>query len=73
MEINLVIHKNQFWDIGEVFRDGIKIATINKFYEVDKQSIYIYETIGGSGTGYNKGNIKEIIPILGCKFSTEYR
>lgn len=65
-------YKQRFWQVAEVFKNGIKIANINKFYDVTPDWIIIYDTIGGSGTGWNKGDILTKIFIGNAEFSKEY-
>lgn len=65
-------YRNRFWRIAEVFKNGTKIADINKFYDVTLGWIIIYETYGGSGIGFKKGNILEKIYIGDAEFSKEY-
>jgi len=68
--IELILYPNRFWGIAEVFKDGRKIASINKFYDIDKDWIIIYETTGGQGIGYFKGNIITKIFIGDCELKT---
>lgn len=64
--------KNRFWQIAEVYKNGKKIAQVNKFYEVTHDWIVIYDTVGGSGTGFNKGEILNKFFIGDSEFSKEY-
>jgi hypothetical protein len=65
-------YKQRFWNVAEVFKNGNKILVVNKFYEVTTDWIFIYDTIGGSGTGYSKGDIVAKIFIGDSEFSKEY-
>jgi len=65
-------YKQRFWQVAEVFKNGKKIADINKFYDVTKDWIIIYDTVGGSGTGWNKGEILNKIFIGNAEFSKEH-
>lgn len=64
-------YAQRFWMVAEVFKNDIEIATINKFYDVDKDWITIYEVQGGSGIGYEKGAIKQKIFIGNAEFKKE--
>ena len=66
------VYAENVWQVAEVFKNGLKIATINKFYSVTPEWIIIYDTIGGSGTGWRKGDIITKIFIGNAEFSTEY-
>ena len=65
---------NRFWDVAELIHvhDGriIEAININKFYEVDSNWFYIYDTVGGQGTGYKKGELLRKICIAGCEFKS---
>lgn len=50
-------YKRRHFNIAEVFKNGVKVATANMFYSVTQDWIFIYETIGGSGTSYSKGDV----------------
>lgn len=67
-KIILKVFKQRFWEIAEVWKDNKKIANINRFYEINDQWIMIYKTIGGQGTGFNKGNLINKIFIGDCEF-----
>lgn len=54
---------NRCFDVAEIWKNDKKISTVNKFYEVTKDWIIIYETNGGCGYGYQKGNVIEKIYI----------
>lgn len=56
-------YNQRFWQVAEVFKNGIKIADVNKFYDVTSDWIIIYDTVGGIGTGWNKGEILQKIFI----------
>lgn len=62
----------RFWNKAEVFKNGIKIADINKYYDVTADWIIIYDTNGGSGTGFSKGDILLKIFIGNAEFLKEY-
>ena len=62
--ITLVEYKKRFWCIGEVFKNGNKIADINKFYDVTKDWITIYDTAGNDASGFSKGNVINKISYL---------
>ncbi len=65
-------YKQRFWQVAEVFKNGNKIADVNKFYDVTQEWITIYDTIGGSGTGWSKGSVLTKIFIGNAEFSKEY-
>ena len=64
-------YNQRFWQVAEVFKNGKKIADINKFYDVTPKWIIIYDTVGGSGTGWRKGEILNKIFIGDAEFSKE--
>ena len=64
-------YPRRFWQIAEVFKNGFKIADINKFYEVTSEWIFIYSTKGGTGTGWSKGELIRKIFIGESEFSKE--
>ena len=61
-------YKNKFWDIADLFKNDLLIAKINKFYEVTEDWIFIFETEGGSGTGFYKGEVVRKIYIGDSEF-----
>jgi hypothetical protein len=65
-------YKGKFWQVAEVFKNGIKIADVNKFYSVTTDWIIIYDTVGGTGYGYKKGEILAKIYIGNAEYSKEY-
>ena len=65
-------YKQRFWQVAEVFKNGNKITDVNKFYDVTHEWITIYDTAGGSGTGWSKGEILAKIFIGDSEFSKEY-
>ena len=67
--IELVRYKNRFWMVAEVITPKETI-TINKFYKVDDNWIYIYKTIGGSGIGWKAGDLDRKIFIGDSEFIT---
>lgn len=66
-KVVLEINDNVFWNIGKVYKNGKLIANINKFYEVTKDFIYIYDTAGGSDS-IKKGELIRKIYIGDCEF-----
>jgi hypothetical protein len=65
-------YNQRFWNVAEVFKNGSKIADINRFYDVTVDWIIIYNTVGGSGTGWRKGEVLKKIFIGNSEFSREY-
>jgi hypothetical protein len=43
---------------------------VNQFHDVKDDFIFIYETVGGSGTGYNPGPIQHKISLKDFEFET---
>ena len=70
--VTLRVYKNRVWQVAEVYENGVLVDTINLFYKVDDNYIYIYETDGGSGTGYRPGNLLRKISLEGGNFKTEF-
>ena len=72
-KIILETYKNNFWNIGTVkiyYNNNLsKSIKINKFHDVIDDYIIIYETNGGLGTGFRKGDILHKIKI-DCDFET---
>jgi hypothetical protein len=73
-KVVLFLCERCYWCVGIV---GIyvdcKIKSmhkINKFYKVSDDFIYIYHTIGGSGTGWREGDLKEKIKLTDSEFET---
>jgi len=70
----LTIYKGRCWCVAElsIFEEDklTETVSINKFYEVDEGSIRIYDTIGGSGYGYSKGNLLRKVSLSGKDFKT---
>lgn len=68
-------YPNRYWSVAEVFvfEDGttLKAIEVNKFYDVDKDFITIYDTVGGSGTGYMPGKVLHKISIQDCELETQ--
>lgn len=60
-------YKNRFWDVAEIFKNDKKIATVNLFFSVKDDWIFIYNTAGGSGYGYKQGDLIEKIYIGDCE------
>lgn len=65
-------YTHNFWQVAEVFKNGIKIATVNKFYDITPDWITIYDTIGGSGTGWRKGDVINKIFIGNAELTVEH-
>lgn len=63
---------NQFWEKGLLreYENGkvINRWRINCFYSFDGQNFLIYDTAGGQGTGYRKGEILHRINIGNAQF-----
>jgi hypothetical protein len=70
-KVVLKIDESKFWSKGQVFKNDILIAEINRHYEVDENFIYIYDSAGGSGTGWVKGELQEKINISNCEYKKE--
>lgn len=72
--VDLIKYPKRCWEVAEVivkdFGVELKTYNVNLFYEVDNKFIYIYETVGGSGYGYSKGNLKNKISIEDAEFNT---
>lgn len=66
-------HENQFWLQGELkqfINDKlIKKWDINNYYSVGGNYFYIYDTVGGSGTGFRRGEILHKIDISNAEYS----
>jgi hypothetical protein len=43
-EFKIKEYNQRFWQVAEVFKNGKKIADINKFYDVTTDWIIIYDT-----------------------------
>jgi len=61
-------YRCNFWRVAKVFRNGKEIETINRFFSVDEEWIYIYKTVGGTGTGFSRGDLIRKIFIGDCEF-----
>ena len=68
----IIEYKQRFWGVAEVFKNGKKIAKVNKFYDVTPEWIIIYDTEGGSGIGWRKGDILAKIFIGNAELFKEY-
>jgi hypothetical protein len=72
-KIILKKYLNHYWSVAdlEIYKNDKleKVININKFYEINENYINIYETIGGSGVGYKKGDLLQKIEI-DCNFET---
>lgn len=66
--ITLKVYTGNCWQVAEVFKNHKSIAKINKFYNVTEDWIIIYDEIGGSGTGFRKGDVIERIYIGNSEF-----
>ena len=66
--IELRHYLNRFWHVAEVYKNTHKIADINKFYEVDKDWILVFSCVGGSGTGWSKGELIQKIFIGNAEY-----
>lgn len=68
-------YRDRFWQVAdlEIYEDEIckEVVSINKFYDVDSSWFTIYETEGGSGIGFKKGEIKRKIHIGDAEYKTE--
>jgi len=64
-------YPRRFWNVAEVLKNGVKVADINKYYEVTPEWIFIYGTIGGTGTGWSQGELVRKIFIGESEFSQE--
>lgn len=70
-KITLKEYRQRCWQVAEVFKNDVKIATVNRFYDVNADWIIIYETVGGSGYGYKPGNVIQRIYIGASEFKRE--
>lgn len=68
----LKVYPRRFWEVAEVFKNDVKIASINRFYDVTPEWITIYETTGGSGSGFKKGDVISKIFIGNAEFETQH-
>ena len=73
-KIILTKYTRQFWSVAKVvvYEDGKKPKeyTVNLFHEVKDDAILIYDTVGGSGIGFKKGELLHRIPIGDAEFET---
>ena len=69
--IRILKKPSQYWDAVTILKDGKVICNVNMFYEVTPEWIYVYETSGGSGIGWFKGELKRKIFIGDCELITE--
>lgn len=65
-KIEIRIH-DRYWCVADAYKDGVHIAKINKYYDFDKDFLYIYGEHGDSGSGYRKGDLKQKIYIGDCE------
>jgi len=74
-KVVLIKHINQFWNTADIeiyVNDKLtETVNVNKFYDINPDWIIIYDTVGGSGTGWNKGNIIRKIYIGDAEFETK--
>lgn len=68
----LKVYPRRFWEVAEVFKNDVKIASINRFYDVTPEWITIYETTGGSGIGFKKGDVISKIFIGNAEFEKQH-
>lgn len=61
-------YTNRCWSVGEIYKNSELYANINLYYDVTPEFILIYETEGGTGTGFRKGDIKRKIYIGNSEF-----
>ncbi len=73
-KIILTKYTRHVWGVAKVvvYEDGKdpKTYRVNAFYEVTNDAVLIYDTIGGSGTGYRKGDLLHRIQIDNSDFET---
>ncbi|MCK5614036.1 hypothetical protein KAR91_69880 [Candidatus Pacearchaeota archaeon] len=61
-------YKNRFWCVGELKCNDDREWKINRFWEVDKEWFYIFDTAGSSGSGFTEGALIEKIYIGDAEF-----
>lgn len=66
-KITIKEYPQNFWGVASIFKNGQKIADVNKFYDVSADWILIYSTVGGTGTGWRKCDIERKIYIGDCE------
>ena len=68
----LIEYPDHYWHVADFFvlNHGRVERTerINKFFKVDENWMVIYETVGGSGTGFSAGEMNCRINISDCEF-----
>lgn len=53
----LFIYPRNYWGVAEFWEDGKLVRRINKFYEVSDEWIKEFDASGGTGTGYQPGEL----------------
>lgn len=70
----LIVYPRRFWHKADleisIDNNIVEIIAVNRFYEINNDFFTIFDTVGGQGTGYNKGNILRKINISECEFET---
>jgi len=70
----LKVYPNRCWHLAdlEVYKDNqlVKTYYVNKFWSVNEDWFFIYDEIGGTGTGWRKGDIMSKIYIGDSEFET---
>lgn len=59
----LTHYRSRHWLVAEIYKNDKLYATANKFYEVTPDYIIIYGEKGSSGSGFEKGEVKQKIFI----------
>ena len=71
-KIKLCYKPNQFWNKGKVTikenGKSVKKYSINRYYDVDEDYIYIYDVDGGQGIGYKKGKLLHKISLENAEY-----
>lgn len=68
-KITINKYPKRFWSVAEIFKNDVKIATVNLFFEVTDDWILIYKTDGHSGN-HQKGDLEQKIFIGDCEVQT---
>jgi hypothetical protein len=73
-EVTLTVFPNRFWHKADLNikydKSRSETIQINKFYDISPEWIYIYDTEGGTGTGFTKGNLIQKVFIGDAEFRT---
>ncbi len=73
-KILITKYPNRFWQVAKIekFRDDNLVETImvNRFMEVNEDWVLVFDTVGGSGTGYSKGELLRKISTSNSEVST---